>query len=154
MIIVECYLDEFLIKTMGFPRKRIKHEGGKGKVLEKVRKNLEAVGIIDEDPDSNQPGELGQYIEKKANRSIKLLERRDDPGKRIIQISPYLEHWLLERARQNNISPAGFGLPDDPKKLHGLPHVEKSSNFHRFLKELIEIDEEIHTLREWIEGTL
>jgi hypothetical protein len=44
MIIVECDLDEFLIKRIGFPRKQVKHEGGKGKVLENVRKNQNVVG--------------------------------------------------------------------------------------------------------------
>ena len=39
MIVVECSPDEFLVKSMGFGRKMIKHESGKGKVLEKVRKN-------------------------------------------------------------------------------------------------------------------
>ena len=55
LIIVECNPDEFLVRLLGFSQ--IKHGGGKGKVLEKVKENPGAMGIIDEDPDSNQSKE-------------------------------------------------------------------------------------------------
>ena len=147
MIIVECDLDEFLIKSMGFPKRQVKHEGGKGKVLDKVRKNQNVIGIIDEDPNSNQPSEMKKYIEKKTSSTIKLLVRRNDDRKRIIQISPYLEHWLLHRARKRRISPSDFDVPDDPKEMHAIPHIERNPRFQSFLNELIKTDNEINTLR-------
>lgn len=150
MIAVECYTDEFLVKSMGFSRKQIDHEGGKGKVLEKVKKNPGVIGIIDEDPQSNQPREMAEYTERDAKDTIKLLARKDDPLKRIIQISPYLEHWLLHRARQNHITPKDFDLPDDPQEIHDITHIERQSNFQNFLNELIKSDDEINTLREWL----
>ena len=150
MIIALCYTDEFLVTSIGFPRRRIKHEGGKGKVMEIVKKKDMAVGIIDEDPYSDQPSYLENYIEKDARSTVKLLIRKDDNSKRLIQISPYLEHWLLDRARQNRISPKDFGLPNDPKELHSIPHVERNRNFHSFLNKLIEADDEIDTLKKWI----
>lgn len=150
MIIVECYTDEFLVKSIGFPRRQIKHEGGKGKVMEIVKKKDMTVGIIDEDPYSDQPSDLENYIEKDTRSTVKLLIRKDDASKRLIQISPYLEHWLVDRARQNRISPNDFGLPGDPKELHSIPHVERNKNFRRFLKKLIEADDEIDTLKKWI----
>lgn len=150
MIIIECYTDEFLVKSIGFPRRQIKHEGGKGKVMEIVKKKDMTVGIIDEDPYSDQPSDLENYIEKDTRSTVKLLIRKDDNSKRLIQISPYLEHWLLDRARQNRISPKDFGLPNDPKELHSIPHVERNRNFHSFLNKLIEADDEIDTLKKWI----
>ncbi len=149
MIVVECDPDEFLVKSIGFPRKLIKHESGKGKVLGIINKK-QAIGIIDEDPDSSQPREMKKYIEKEAMGAIKLLIRKDDDGKRIIQISPYLEQWLLHRARQNGISAKDFGLPDDPKEMHDITHIERNINFQKFLSELIKIDDEIKTIRKWI----
>lgn len=149
MIVVECDPDEFLVKSVGFPRKLIKHESGKGKVLGIINKK-QAIGIIDEDPDSSQPREMKKYIEKEAMGAIKLLIRKDDDGKRIIQISPYLEQWLLHRARQNGISAKDFGLPDDPKEMHDITHIERNINFQKFLSELIKIDDEIKTIRKWI----
>ncbi|RJS71626.1 hypothetical protein CW696_04250, partial [ANME-2 cluster archaeon] len=90
------------------------------------------------------------YIEKDTRSTVKLLIRKDDNSKRLIQISPYLEHWLLDRARQNRIAPNDFGLPNDPKELHSIPHVERNRNFHSFLNKLIEVDDEIDTLKKWI----
>ncbi len=75
---------------------------------------------------------------------------KDDASKRLIQISPYLEHWLLDRARQNRIAPKDFGLPSDPKELHSIPHVEMDRNFQGFLNEVVESDDEIDTLKKWI----
>ncbi len=150
MIVVECDPDEFLVKSIGFPGKLIKHESGKGKVLGVVNKKQHAIGIIDEDPDSSQPGEMKKYIEKEAFETIKLLVRKDDDGKRIIQISPYLEQWLLHRAKQNGISVKDFGLPDDPKEMHNITHIERGKNFQNFLNELIKTDDEVKTIKKWI----
>jgi len=154
MIVVECYLDEFLVKSLGFFKRLIKHEGGKGEVLSKVRKNRIAIGIVDEDPHSNQPSEMQRYIERETSHTVKLLVRKDDDRKRIIQISPYLEHWLLHRARQNQILPKDFGLPDTPKTMHDVPHIERSRNFQNFLNKLIKVDDEANTLKKWIKEAI
>ncbi len=148
MIVVECYNDELLVKTIGFSK--IKHEGGKGRVLERVKKNSGVIGIIDEDPDSIQPPEISEYTEKESKSTIKLLIIRYDKHKRIIQISPYLEDWILNRARQNRISPRDFNLPNDSKELHNIPHVERKRDFQKFLVKLVEIDDEVAILRKWL----
>jgi hypothetical protein len=135
---------------MGFPGKQIKIGSCKGKVLEIVKKNQAAIGIIDEDPDSGQPSDLKKYIEKDSRHAIKLLVWKDDDSKRLIQISPRLEEWLYSRARQNQIFPKDFGLPGDPEGLHKIPRYDKSKNFHSFLNKLIEADDGIDTLKKWI----
>ena len=150
MIVVEGYADKALIVDMGFPRKRIKIGRDKGKVLESVRKGQATIGIIDEDPYSGQPSDLRNYIEKDSRRTIKLLARKDNDSKRLIQISPRLEDWLYSRALQNRIHPNDFGLPSDPEGLHKILRVDKNKNFRRFLKKLIESDDEIKTLKKWI----
>ena len=104
MILMECSLDEFLVKTLGYQRKQIKHEGGKGKVLGILRKKDWAIGIIDEDPDTNQPSEINNYVDKDIKGRVKLMENNKNNRKKIIQISPYLEDWLIFRAKQNQIS--------------------------------------------------
>ncbi len=148
MIIVECDPDEFLIKAMGFSK--IKHGGCKGKVLDAVKKKPNAIGIIDEDPDSGQPSELYKYVEKDSKSTIKLLVRKDNKSKRVIVISPELEPWILDRARKNQLSPKDFGLPDDADGLKGIPHIERKKNFKDFIMRLIERDEEVKTLKQWL----
>lgn len=150
MIVVECDPDEYLMKSMGFSRKKIKHESGKGDVLRIVRKNQKVIGIIDEDPDSTQPLEIKKFKEQETMQTVKLLVRKDDPEKKLIQISPYLEHWLINRASKNKILPNDFGLPDDPKEMHDIVHIERYKNFQSFLKKLIQEDNEIKMLKKWI----
>jgi hypothetical protein len=148
VIIVECYTDEYFMKLLGL--KWIKHEGGKGKVLERVRENPGAIGIIDEDPDSNQPSERYEYIEYERRSTIKLLVKKGDKSKKAIEISPDLEGWILARAKKNQISPKSYGLTDNPHELHST-HMEKNKNFRRFLDELVKTDdEEIDLLRKWL----
>lgn len=154
MIVVECDTDEFLIRSMGFSRKKIKHEGGKGKVLDAVSKKDNAIGIIDEDPNKIQPPKLKNYIDKDSRDSIKLLINKQDHKKKVIQISPDLEHWLIQRAQQNRISLKEFNLPENLKEMHDFPHIEKNKTFQMFLEKLIAKDKEIEILKKWIKEAL
>jgi len=152
VIVVECYNDEFLIKTLVFSRP--KHEGCKGKVLEKVNKdrNPLVIGMVDEDPDSHQPSSLRDYVQREGKSSIKLLVSKRDDRRRIVPISPFLEEWILQRARQNKISPSVFDLPNDSHALHSIPNLHKRLNFQKFLKYLVEKDAEMAALKEWLQG--
>ncbi len=162
MIIVECYKDRQLMFKMGFVPDQVEHAFGRILVLGRVEKEREAgrkrvVGIIDEDPQAGQPESLKKYDEKVAIGSIKLMESRNDDGKKVtskaIQISPYFEAWLYERAERNKLSPESFGLPDDPEVLHNrsLRTGRNMANFLRFLSALNRArDDEIDTLKRWI----
>jgi hypothetical protein len=148
IIIVECFTDEFLVRLLGFSQ--VKHESGKGKVLKSIRNKPGAIGIIDEDPDSDQPKERKEYFEIESGSQIKLLTKRDDESKKVIQICPRLEEWILDRAKQNHVSPRNFGLSNDPNDLH-IPHIERRKNFQKFMKEIIEKDDvEMKMLKKWL----
>lgn len=157
MIFLECNNDELLIKSLGFSRKQIVHAHNKGEVVKRVGKAANAIGIIDKDLDRNRPKVMNDYVEIKNNRTngdIILFQKKDDKQKRLIQISPFLEHWLLKRAKRNKIKPKNFNLPDDPQKLHGLSNLERNKKFQKFMEKLIETDSEIQTLKKWIEEAL
>lgn len=154
MIILECDPDEFLILRLGFPRKKVKHAAGKGKVLELVRKCEIAIGIIDEDPQSFRYRDLDNYDIKDTGKSLTLLSRKEDSHKKLIQVSEYLEHWLISRAKANQIDLREYGLPDDPRKLHDMPHVERNRDFQKFIDRLIEADSEAKKLKKWISDAL
>jgi len=154
VIIVECYKDQALVHRMGFIPEQVEHEHGRSRVLgrlEELEQKQKAVGIIDEDPDAGRPTEyLEKYEERIAIGKIKLLIRKDDDGKKAIQISPYLEDWLYAVAKRNRIFPEKFNLPVDPAELHNLS-LRRDRNFRRFLIELNKAkDGEIDTLKEWI----
>lgn len=154
MIVVECFADELLVKRMGFPHRSIHHAGCKGNVLNKVRKTPAAVGIVDEDPRSDQPGELKKYKVLKKSESITFLERENDNKKFVIKISPDLETWLLTRAKKNKIKPEDFSLPNKPGGLHRLTDVKRNQNYSAFLDKVIECDKEIKLLQQWISERL
>jgi hypothetical protein len=105
----------------------------------------------DEDPEASPPSILNKYTVAKTKGSIKLLNNKK---RSLIQISPRLEEWLLKRAKINKINPAEFKLPNDPNKLHKIPHIEKNKNYQEFLRKLIAVDIEIQTLKKWIDETL
>jgi hypothetical protein len=127
----------------------IDHAGCKGNVINRVKKLPNAPGIIDEDPESTQPGELKNYKTSKTLGAIKFLENKNDRTKCLIQISPDLEHWVLKRAKANNIKPKDFSLPDNPKDFHSLTGIKKSK-YPNFLNRLIDSDNEIKKMQEWI----
>ena len=146
---MECNLDEFLITSLGVPRKKIKHHSGKGKVLLALRKNHGKIGIVDEDPDSSQPNDIKEYKEIDQTKNLKLLERKGNEVFLII-ISKYLEDWIVNRANINKIELKKYGYENNPKSLHNIPHIENHPKFKEFLNELILVDEEMKTLKNWL----
>jgi hypothetical protein len=150
MIVVECYADELLIIKMGFAKKKIHHAGGKGKVLNKVRKLPNAIGIVDEDPNSEQPGELNKYEVIQKKKTITFLKNKNTQGKFLIQISPDLEDWMLKRAKANKINPVDFSLPEKARELHRLTDIKKNKKYTDFIDKIIASDDEIKVMKEWI----
>ena len=152
MIFLECNMDQMLIKSLGFSRKQISHQRCKGEVVKQVGRSQGGIGIIDEDPGSPPPDEMKNYSKNQSKGTIKLFTNSNDKKKNLVQISPYLEHWLLERAKINKIRPEkSWG---DPRKLHGLTRLEKNKKFQEFLNDLIAVDTETQTLKKWIEDAL
>ena len=149
MIIVECYRDREWLYRTGFSN--IRHAHNKGRVLEAVDRSRKAIGVIDEDPGSGRPKYLKEYEERGTKGGIKLLVKKGDDGKRIIQISPRLEDWLYGIAKRNEISPAGCGLPDDPGRLHSSSLKRDMNEFQRFSIAVNRAsDDEIDTFKKWI----
>ncbi len=150
MIFVECNLDTYLVKSLGFSRKKINHQVGKGNVVRSLRRFPGNKGIIDEDPGRNQPDDLKNYVEIITKGNIKLLKRKNLETTKLVIISDYLEDLIVKRAQQNQINLKEYGLKPDPIYLHDIPHLEKKTNFQKLLNRLIEIDEEIKILKSWL----
>jgi hypothetical protein len=75
---------------------------------------------------------------------------RPPPARRLIIISPYLESWLLIRGKRSGINSKSYGLPDEPKELKSIPHLEKNKGFQEFVKDLANKDSEIFLILKWI----
>lgn len=149
-IAVECYADEVVLRELGVPRKQVLHEARKGEVFNWLKRTRDAVGMVDEDPDSAQPRDLGNYQQKEASEGLRLLARRGNSGQKLIMVCPRLEEWLIQRAVICGINPRGYYLPRTAKELHDIPRYEQKDGFRRFLSELAGRDEGMGILRQWV----
>lgn len=149
-ILVECYPDAALLRSLGVSKKQLRHERCKGEVVKRVCKFDCATGLLDEDPASAQPRELDNYQQIQDSEGLRLLARQNDKNKRLIIICPRLENWLIARAESSGIRPEDYGLPSDPDRLHSIPRYEQKEGFRRFIMDLKERDKGLHLLREWI----
>lgn len=152
MIVVECYADEHLLVTLGFPKKNITHRKGKSRVIDWVDHHGEGIGIVDKDPNSKPPTDFHKnYLQIGEEGSLSLLQHRVHSTRKIIEIQPRLEEWLLDRARINHIRPSDYSLPNDGESLHNDPHYERRANYQTFLNKIVQIDSEMRTMKKWIE---
>jgi hypothetical protein len=150
MIIVECNNDQYVLEAFGVGRKKIRHESCKGDVLRKAGKNSPVLAFIDDDPDSEQPRELSKYSVTSEGETLKHGIHSDDPNRHVVIVSPYLESWLLIRAKRSHINPKTYRLPDEPKELKSIPHLEKNKDFKQFVEDLKNKDAEIAIIMKWI----
>jgi len=134
LIFVECKPDRLLIRILaGVGKKEIRHSGNKFEVMKQLDKHSMALGIIDEDPGKNQPTQL-QKAEDISTDEIRatdliLLRYRDSL---VLVLRPRLEEWILKTAREININPKDFTLPNDPEQLHSIINYNLDK-FGRFL---------------------
>ncbi len=149
-IAVECYPDEVVLRGLGVPRKQVLHQARKVEVFNWLKKNASAVGMVDEDPDSDQPRDLVSYHQVQASEGLLLLIRQGSSGQRLIVVRPRLEDWLIQRAKVCGIDPRQYQLPGSAKELHGIPRYEQKDGFRRFLGELNDRDKGMSLLRQWI----
>lgn len=149
-ILVECYPDAALLRTLGVPRKQLLHYGGKYELVKKLKKRAHDVGMVDEDPGKVQPQDMSSYRQTDSAEGLHLLTRQGSGGQRLVMICPKLEDWLIERAKSSGIRPENYGLPSNPDHLHSIPRYEQKEGFRRFLAELKERDSGMHLLRRWI----
>ena len=153
-VFVECYPDTAVMQALGVSRKQLRHERCKGEVVKKVLKLGDAIGLIDEDPNSGQPRDLASYELVQASAGLRLLVRRNDANRKLIMVCPRLEDWMIQRAKATGIQPEDYDLPRDPDRLHSIPHYEQRQGFRRFLDELMQRDADgMGLLGQWIEAT-
>jgi len=149
---VECYHDAALAKVLGVTGRDLRHESGKGNVVKRLSKAPgDAVGLLDADPGKGgRPRELANYREKSQAGGLRLLVHRDDPSKRVIEVNPRLEEWLVARADCCGVSLSGHRLPATARALHRNPRCDRKPGVQSFLRQLLAADEVMRTLKEWL----
>jgi hypothetical protein len=146
---VECKPDERLIRLLGVPRSRIRHENNKGVLCNRLRRQENHIAVIDEDPASAQPSYLRDVRVVEDSHGVRVLEDAQR-GHRIIVLCPRLEGWILKVARRNGIRPEDYGLPPDEDGLHKKINL-RLQRFEDLFRGLLERKcPELDDLRRWI----
>lgn len=153
-VLVECYHDTALVRSLGVSRRQIGHENGKGNVMLSLAKwNGDAIGIIDADPgkQDSTPGEMVKYRVKQTQHGLTLMTHSSDMHKALVVINPTLEDWLLARAEASNLRLRDYALPESARTMHKSPRYELKLGFRRLLADLAS-DDGMKTLKKWLGG--
>jgi len=137
----ECDNDGALLDFFSIPKNEKEHSHSKGNVCNKISKNSGVCGLVDEDPQTQQPSyisNLGNSIT--SNHDIKIFQDAAKNNK-IVMLCPRLEEWLYNTARKNNINPVDFGLPSKPGDLHKEEFRKVKTKLNEFLSELSNLPE-------------
>ena len=147
MILVECKLDEMLVRhLLNISRKSIQHEPGKGKVCRHLQRGTRLTGIVDEDPGSAQPAYIQTLSEVEKWGNIRIL-KDNERNNYLVVLSPFLEGWILEVARKEGVNvKKEFNLPDNARRLHEILGANPGK-FEGLLRRLAE-SEELEWLKE------
>ena len=152
-VLVECYHDTAVVRSLGVPIRQVGHEHGKGNVLRLLGKcDGEALGVVDADPgkqDSN-PGAMAEYQQRDSAHGLTLMRYRADPLKSLVVIGPTLEDWFLARAGTCKFQLHNYGLPESAHAMHKSPRYDLKPGFHRLLADLAATDVGMKTLKTWL----
>jgi len=119
MIFIECKADETLVSSFNINANDIHHSNGKGGVCENLSKSTNAIGIIDKDIGSSQPGYLDLLEKIECNKDFEIYVDKNKLNK-LILLCPKLEGWLIKACREANVDLNKYKLSDDEKRLHAI----------------------------------
>lgn len=151
-VLVECYHDTALVRSLGVRRQQIGHEHGKGNVMLSLAKwNGNAIGIIDADPgkQDSTPSEMVKYCTKQSQHGLTLMTHFSNMHKTLVVIDPTLEDWLIARAEASNLRLRDYALPESARAMHKSPRYELKPGFRRLLADLAS-DDGMKTLKKWL----
>ena len=128
-ILTECYVDSNLIETLIPTKIGYNKQHGCSRVAGVMKKQLKdkfALGIIDKDKtDIDYLKEFDKIDE--VEHSL-ILWKHKEKHHYIIQISPEVEPWLLNVAKELNINLNDFGLPTELSDLYKYAKKQSSKS--------------------------
>lgn len=148
--LVECKPDWVMIEALTSSlRRNIVHAGNKSGVIKHLISHYEdSKGIVDEDPGRSTPRYLQRFreVEEFEEYALKILYYAKRNNYLFI-LSPRLEDWILNVARQSNIDVTEYGLPDDPIMLHAEINL-KIDRFEILIRDLMRTSRQVKFLAE------
>ncbi|MGA2542477.1 MAG: hypothetical protein ABSG78_13060 [Verrucomicrobiota bacterium] len=111
-LVVECTADEALAQAVGIAGRNIEHSPGRGRVCKRLQQLEGATGMVDDDPGVTKPAYFKCLVESKWDQGIRLLDDKER-GNRIVILSPRLEEWLVQSAKQSGLKMTDYGFGSD-----------------------------------------
>jgi len=153
MIFIECKPDLTLLESLTrIPRREITHEfKGKGEICNRLRKQTNCKGLIDEDPSSGQPHFVkeAELEEDLSEHDIRVLHHRQTDN-RLIVLCPRLEEWVLKTTREVGKDVRDYNLPNNGRELHREINV-RLDKFEKLLVDLKDSSSRLKTLKRLLE---
>ena len=134
-IMPECYVDTNLIEYL--VKAGVNHQHSCTKVVGLLKNNFAdkfAIGIIDKDK-----VELGYINECNTIAETEHLTfmKHNTGHQYLITVKPAIDKFILDSAKEQNVTPETYGLPSDLKEFTQVSKSVTSNNDTRF-KELFE----------------
>lgn len=137
MIYVECRPDFALVKSIsGVPSKEIVHWFGKYELCQRLEKQRNCRGMIDEDPWGLPPAYLSRLSldSDLTECDLRVLYDRSNHNYLVV-LRPRLEEWILKAPKEAGIDVTEYELPNNATKLHRVINI-KLDSFERLLEAL------------------
>ena len=152
-IVPECYIDtnltEFLLDSHG-----VNHQKGCNAVAKKMMEsNLKdqfSIGIIDND--KRQHSYVNEFTEIARTQHVTLLKHKERPHY-FIRISPAMDQFIMDCAREQGINLTDYGLPSELEAFTKITKDVKVKNDNRFKSLFVALEscKEIAILRSALE---
>ena len=129
----ECFLDTNLMETILPPKKAYNHQKGCNDVVKLMAEKFQnrfALGVLDIDKDSFDKLRTKQFTLLQENNGLMLYKHESEQHYLILH--PNIEKWLIEEAKQVNLSLEFYSLSSNLEELKKLSKPKTSKDNPRF----------------------
>ncbi len=134
MIFVECNADKTLLTALGIRSQEICHVFSKGNVCNRLRKNKNCIGLVDEDPGSGQPQYMETLTLVSHENAVRVLHDKNNQNN-VVVLCPRLEDWIVDAAKQAELNLANYHLPANGNALHKVVNT-RLDEFEKLIKDM------------------
>ena len=135
-LFVECKSDETLAGALGVLRGDMEHALGRASVCAQLSRRTSVIGIVDEDPGSAVQPYMRRLVEQSWEHGVRVLLDKER-NNRVVILSPRLEEWLVQSAKNSGLKMTEFGFDsDNGVQLHGEIN-ERLGSLQRLVEALL-----------------
>jgi hypothetical protein len=111
-LVVGCKADQALAQAVGIPRRAIEHSLGRGRVCKRLQHLKDVTDMMDDDPGVTKPFYFKCLAVSTESHGVRLLIDKER-GNRVVVLSPRLEEWLVQSAKEAGFKMTDYGFDND-----------------------------------------